>query len=103
MAESRLSEAVVIYVWGHARSLPYPSEHPDDVVAALGDDGLDLLPRIYAITSVVDSISDAEWPTFPGSLSEMAHRIKAEVRKINPELDEEAVDAIGSWWAFNNR
>jgi hypothetical protein len=49
VADSRLSEAVVVYIWGRPRTLPYPSSHPDDVAKTFGDDAADLVPYVTAV------------------------------------------------------
>jgi hypothetical protein len=49
VADSRLSEAVVVYIWGRPRTLPYPSSHSDDVAKTFGDDAADLVPYVKAV------------------------------------------------------
>ena len=61
MIDARLSQAVVVYIHGGPEGRMYPSTSVEAVAAAFGDQALDLLPRIYAITSVVEAISEAEW------------------------------------------
>jgi hypothetical protein len=100
MIDERLSAAVVVYLWGEPRRLPYPSEHPDDVARAFGDDSFDLVPRIRYI---VDE-TFAEPMALPGeALSDSAQRIEAVVRARHPELGDEAVRAIGNRFAFDTK
>jgi hypothetical protein len=103
MIDVRLSQAVIAYVYGGPQGRAYPSSSAEAVAEAFGDEALDLLPRIYAITAVIDAISQGEWLTFTGTLVEMMHRIEADLAEINPELDAEAIHALGNRWAFANK
>lgn len=49
MTDSRLRKAVVVYIWGDPQSKPYPSEHPDDVASAFGDDTPNLVPYVKSL------------------------------------------------------
>jgi hypothetical protein len=101
--DEQLSAAVLAYVYGGSQGRLYPSSNPEAVVEAFGDAALDLLPRIYAITALIDAITEAEWSTFTGTLAEMAARIEAEVAEVNPELDADAVRALSNQWAFAHK
>ena len=92
-----MSRAVVVYIWGYPRRLPYPTAHPEDVVATFADSGPDLVAYVDAILSE----AYAEPMELPGeSLSDSARRIEAVISARHPELDEEAVRAVGTHFAY---
>lgn len=100
MADRRLSEAVVVYIWGQPRLLPYPGEHPEDVGNAFGDDAADLVSRVNAILDEAYS----EPMVLPGEeLKDSADRIAAVIGSRHPELDDQAVRAVANHVAFNTK
>lgn len=100
MADSRLSSAVVVYVWGNPRTIPHPSEHPDEVAKEFGDDAADLVTYIKAILDE----AYAQPMALPGEgLADSAKRIEAVIGSRHPELDDQALRAIGNHVAFNTK
>lgn len=98
MTDPLLSRAVVIYVWG-LKDRPWPSRDTEAVRQAFGEQALDLLPRIQTIFEMVDG-APANWS---GGLNAAADRIEATVREAYPDLDDEAVRAIGNQFSYANR
>jgi hypothetical protein len=95
-----MSEAVVTYIWGDPRPLPYPSAHPEDVVARCATEADDLIARVRAILDEVY----AEPIELPGeTLAGSTARIAALLAERHPELDGDAVKAVADHFAFNTR
>jgi hypothetical protein len=98
VSDEVLSRAVVIYVWGLS-GRPCPSRDTEAVSQAFGEQALDLLPRIEAIFNRVDAVP-ASWS---GGLNAATDRIEAMIREAYPDLDDEAVRAIGNQFSYANR
>jgi hypothetical protein len=98
VSDAVLSRAVVIYVWGLNRR-PWPSRDTEAVREAFGEQALDLMPRIGAIFDMVDA-APANWS---GGLNAATDRVETMVREAYPDLDDEAVRAIGDQFSYANR
>jgi hypothetical protein len=100
MTDSRLSKAVVVYIWGEPRRLPYPSTHPQDVAKAFGDEAVNMVPYVDALLSEAYA---EPMQLFGETLAESGKRIEAAIGARHPELDRAALKAIGDHFTFNTK
>lgn len=100
MADKQLSAAVVVYIWGQPRTLAYPSAHPDDMAGVFGDhaDSLVHFVRTILAEAYAEPMFLAE-----ENLSESAARIERVISSRHPELDHQAVTAVGTHFAYNTK
>lgn len=99
MVDGDLSGALVTYVWGlGGRS--WPSRDVEAVKDRYGDQALNLIPRIRAIFAAVDA-AEVNWSS-EGLLGAVS-RIKALIRSTYPELNEDAIEAIGVEFSYTWR
>src|SRR5215831_11447170 len=98
MVDDRKSRAILIYV--RQGSSPFPSADPDGVVRAFPEDGAELIA--YAKDTLREMrLVPVDWSTetYKGAIE----RLRNEMARRHPELNEEAVDAIAWVFAFENR
>ncbi|HEY6794494.1 MAG TPA: hypothetical protein VI248_07410 [Kineosporiaceae bacterium] len=91
MLDLALSDAVVTYIWGD-RGWPWPSERPE----SLSEEQLAYLPKIKSLIGA----AFADDPPRETDLSAMANRVEGAVRTAHPELTDDAVRAIGSYYTY---
>lgn len=90
MPDLALSAAVIAYIWGDG-SLSWPSDRPE----ALTEEQLVFLPQIKSMIAT----AFADDPT-TGTLTAMAECVESAARTAYPELTEEAVRALGTYYSF---
>lgn len=96
MHDEALSQAVVAYIWGDHRQ-PWPSAHPDAVHACLGDQAIDLIPRVQTI---LDEIHNQPQRWFATDLAAMGQRVDRALRDSHPELTDAAVDSLTAHFTY---
>jgi hypothetical protein len=87
-----------MYVSGLDRR-PWPSRDTEAVRQAFGQQALDLLPHIQAIFAMVDG-APVNWSAGLNAATDHVERI---VREAYPDLDDEAVRAIGNQFSYANK
>jgi hypothetical protein len=96
--DQELSRGVMAYVGVAGR---YDTTPPEErVVAALGDDGLDLLPTVKAL---VEGVYAAVPPGEHQSLSSMYQEAEAYLRTNHADLSDGAVRALVNRFGFDWR
>lgn len=84
------------YIWG-VDGHPWPSKRPEALSIVFGDQAVDLVPRIEAL------LAEAyEYPP-DDDLACYGNRVKDAIRQRHPELDDEAVKAVGNLVTYSWR
>jgi hypothetical protein len=96
MIDRELSGAVIAYVWGRPRRA-WPGRDTTVVHELLGERADLVLGRIGAIFAVVDA-APLDWDA--EDLCGASLRIHRLVHRGHPELDAEALHAIGAQFAY---
>ena len=99
MQDAELSDAVVVYIWGHRSKplRPWPSAHPEAVEEQF-DHAADLVPRVKALLA---ELHEDRHLWFHVDLATMADRVKRALRQRHPELTDEAVEALATRFAYD--
>ena len=99
MVNVQFSEAVMAYVGIAGRFDARPPE--DRVAEALGDDALDIVPRIKAMLDDMYSAEPPLW-NYP-DIAEVGRRAESWLRAQHPELSDAAIRAVTNRFCFNWR
>jgi hypothetical protein len=97
--DTRLSLAVVSYVWGTG-GRPWPSRDDEAVIAQFGREAANLLARVKAVFDLVDTLP-LDWSS--EDLPAATKRVESQVRLSHPELDDAAIRAVGAQFSYSWR
>lgn len=99
MVDQGLSKGVIIFL-GTPEVLTDQSDEAR-VIEALGDRGLDLLPRIKAILGDLKAAEPPPW--HESDLAEMSRRVESWLTTHHPVLSAEAIHAVARRYTFDWR
>jgi hypothetical protein len=101
MVDKELSRAVVVYLRG--KGLAWPSASPEAVAKELGAEAADrLMPRLRQLADEA-VYWPVDWQNHIDDLGSAARVVEDEISAAHPELDQDAVRALGWQFSFCNK
>jgi hypothetical protein len=101
MVDKELSRAVVVYLRG--KGLAWPSASPEAVAKELGAEAADrLMPRLRQLADEA-VYWPVDWQNHIDDLGSATRVVEDEISAAHPELDQDAVRALGWQFSFCNK
>jgi hypothetical protein len=101
VVDAELSRAVVVYIRGSG--LAWPHQSPEAVERELGAEAAErLMPRLRQLAN--EAVSwPVDWRNHVNDLGSATRVVEDEISAAHPDLDQDAISALGWQFSFCNR
>lgn len=101
VVDAELSRAVVVYLRGSG--LAWPHQSPEAVVSEFGTEAAErLMPRLRQLANAA-VYWPVDWQQHDDDLASATRVVEREISAAHPELDQNAVSALGWQFSYCNK